>query len=430
MNPWIVLVLALLASHFLFILIGRKRFDKLSLSLMGPFILWHTKRGLDYLDKAAGHRKFWDVFHPIALALCYIAMVGMIALLIADVMVYIRAPEAIGGMDPRLVLGLPGINPIIPIGYGIIGLVVTMVFHELSHGIVSRHQGITVKSMGILFFILPMGAFVEPDDKEIENSEPSKRLRIEEAGAGMNMIVGIAALLIVALLAGSMAPKAEGVPVLEASGPIAQAGIKVGDIITAINGMEIKSTEAFVTMMENFTPGEVIRVRFIHDGTLMESSVSLADLGVLTGVAENAGKAGMGISYDPYFSLSVFPDALANPFSVGNIMFFLTAPLQGTIPFSEPLLSFYATPFNPQAFSVIANIIYWISWFNLLVGSFNVLPVSILDGYAIFRDSLLSAGEKLRIAKEKRERFANTVARAFSWFFGILLIFIIITSIA
>jgi hypothetical protein len=53
-----------------------------------------------------------------------------------------------------------------------------------------------------------------------------------------------------------------------------------------------------------------------------------------------------------------------------------------------------------------------------------------LDGYAIFRDSLLSAGEKLRIAKEKRERFANTVARAFSWFFGILLIFIIITSIA
>ena len=430
MNPWIVLVLALLASHFLFILIGRKRFDKLSLSLMGPFILWHTKRGLDYLDKAAGHRKFWDVFHPLALALCYIAMVGMIALLIADVMVYIRAPEAIGGMDPRLVLGLPGINPIIPIGYGIIGLVVTMVFHELSHGIVSRHQGITVRSMGILFFILPMGAFVEPDDKEIENSEPSKRLRIEEAGAGMNMIVGIAALLIVALLAGSMAPKAEGVPVLEASGPIAQAGIKVGDIITAINGMEIKSTEAFVTMMENFTPGEVIRVRFIHDGTLMESSVSLADLGVLTGVAENAGKAGMGISYDPYFSLSVFPDALANPFSVGNIMFFLTAPLQGTIPFSEPLLSFYATPFNPQAFSVIANIIYWISWFNLLVGSFNVLPVSILDGYAIFRDSLLSAGEKLRIAKEKRERFANTVARAFSWFFGILLIFIIITSIA
>jgi len=430
MNPWIVLVLALLASHFLFILIGRKRFDKLSLSLMGPFILWHTKRGLDYLDKAAGRRKFWDVFHLIALPLCYIAMVGMIALLIVYVMVYVRAPEAIGGMDPRLALGLPGINPIIPIGYGIIGLVVTLVFHELSHGIVSRHQGITVKSMGILFFILPMGAFVEPDDKEIENSEPSKRLRIEEAGAGMNMVVGIVALLVLALLAGSMAPKAEGVPVLGASGPIAQAGIKVGDIITAINGMEIKSTEAFVTMMENFTPGEVIRVRFIHDGTLMESSVSLADLGVLTGVAENAGKAGMGISYDPHFSLSVFPDALANPFSVGNIMFFLSAPLQQGLPFSEPLLSFYATPFNPQAFSVIANIIYWIAWFNLLVGSFNVLPVSILDGYAIFRDSLLSTGEKLRIAKEKRERFANTVARAFSWFFGILMIFIIITSIA
>ena len=221
MNPWIVLVLALLAAHFLFIIISRKRFDKLNLSLMGPFILWHTKRGLDYLDKAAGRRKFWNVFHPIALALCYIAMVGMIALLIADVMVYIRAPELVGGMDPRLVLGLPGINPIIPIGYGIIGLIITMVFHELSHGIVSRHQGITVKSMGLLFFVLPMGAFVEPDDKEIENSEPSKRIRIEEAGAGMNMVVGIVALLALALLAGSMSPNISGVVIAGPAGPAA-----------------------------------------------------------------------------------------------------------------------------------------------------------------------------------------------------------------
>jgi membrane-associated protease RseP (regulator of RpoE activity) len=426
MNPWIVLVLALLATHFLFIIIGRKRFDRLNLSLMGPFILWHTKRGLDYLDKAAGRRKFWNVFHPIALALCYIAMVGMIALLIADVMVYIRAPELVGGMDPRLVLGLPGINPIIPIGYGIIGLIITMVFHELSHGIVSRHQGITVKSIGILFFILPMGAFVEPDDKEIENSEPSKRLRIEEAGAGMNMVVGIVALLVLALLAGSMSPTISGVVIAGPAGPAAEAGIKAGDIITAINGMNVSGVESFRSLMAGFAPGDLINVTIMRE-SLMNVQIKLADLSQISGIAEDAGKAGMGIfPIDPM----VFVEPFANPFSIANFMVFLGAPLQQGLPFNEPLLGFYSTPFNPQAFSVISNIAYWIAWFNLLVGSFNVLPVSILDGYTIFRDSLLVAGEKLRIAKEKREKFANNVARAFSWFFGILMIFIIITSIA
>lgn len=430
MNPWIILILALLASHFLFIIIDRKRFDKLNLSLMGPFILWHTKKGLDLLDKAAERRRFWDAFHPIALALCYIAMVGMIATLIGAVYAYIRAPEAVGGMDPRLVLAFPGINPIIPIGYGIIGLIVTLVFHELSHGIVSRHQGITVKSMGILFFIIPMGAFVEPDDKEIEGSEPSRRLRIEEAGAGMNMIVGIVALLIVALLARSMIPEATGIMVLETTGPAAQAGIMPRDIIMAINGIEMRNIENFTSLMENFTPGEIINVTFFREGSMSTIPVTLADLGELYGVAENAGKAGTGITYaTEFFDPAVFSDPFAHPFSIGNFAVFLVAPLQHLLPFNEPLLSFYATPFNLQLFSVITNIVYWIAWFNILVGSFNVLPVSVLDGYAIFRDSLLLLGEKLKLSKDRREKFANATAKAFSWVFGLIMVFVIVVSI-
>ncbi len=426
MNLWIILILALLASHLLFILLGRRYFERLHLSLMGPAVLWHTKRGLDLLDKAAERRRFWGIFHPIALALCYIAMVGMIALLILDVMVYIRAPELVGGMDPRLVLGLPGINPLIPIGYGIIGLIITLVFHELSHGIVSRHQGITVKSMGILFFIIPVGAFVEPDDKEIESSEPSKRLRIEEAGAGMNMIVGLVALLVLALLASSMTPMSSGVVVASPSGPAAEAGIVAGDMITAINGLKVGGVEAFRSLMAGFLPGDTINVTILRGGTTSDLLVGLADLGTITGIAENAGKAGIGIvPVDPM----VFVKPFASPFSINNFMVFLGAPLQQGLPFNEPLLGFYSTPFNPQSFSVISNIVYWIAWFNLLVGSFNVLPVSVLDGYAIFRDSLMVLGEKLRLSKEGREKFANTTARAFSWVFGIILIFVLVVSI-
>ena len=426
MNPWIILILALLVSHLLFILLGRRYFERLHLSLMGPAVLWHTKRGLDLLDKAAERRRFWDIFHPVALALCYIAMVGMIALLILDVYAYVQAPEAVGGMDPRMILAFPGINPIIPIGYGIIGLIVTLVFHELSHGIVSRHQGVTVKSMGILFFIIPMGAFVEPDDKEIEGSEPSRRLRIEEAGAGMNMIVGLVALLVLALLASSMTPMSSGVVVANPSGPAAEAGIVAGDMITEINGLKVGGVEAFRSLMAGFLPGDTINVTILRGGTTSDLLVGLADLGAITDIADNACKAGIGIvPVDPM----VFVKPFANPFSLGNFAVFLVAPLQQGLPFSAPMLSFYSTPFNPNAFSVITNIVYWISWFNLLVGSFNVLPVSVLDGYAIFRDSLMVLGEKLRLSKEGREKFANTTARAFSWVFGIILVFVLVVSI-
>ncbi|MDY6985301.1 MAG: site-2 protease family protein [Candidatus Thermoplasmatota archaeon] len=422
MSPWIIAILALLAFHFLFIILGRKHFEKLNLSLMAPFVLWHTKRGLSFLDRASEHRNFWDVFHPVALALCYIAMLGMIVLLLVDVYTFVQVPEAVGGMDPRMILAFPGINPIIPIGYGILALIITLVFHELSHGIVSRHQGITVKTMGLLFFIIPLGAFVEPDDKEIEASEPSKRLRIEEAGAGMNMVIGIIALLLVALLAGSMVPRAAGVVVADSIGPAAEAGIMSGDIITAINGIEIKD----LSILENFAPGDTIMVTLFRDGALKDVYVELADLSEITGA--DPGKAGIGVSYLP-FDLAFLSSVFANPFSIDNFLVFLVAPLQGLIPFNEPLLSFYSVPFNPQVFSMVTNVIYWISWFNLLVGSFNVLPVSILDGYAIFRDSLLVLGEKLKISKERREKLANTTARSFSWFFGLLLIFIILVSI-
>jgi hypothetical protein len=38
-------------------------------------------------------------------------------------------------------------------------------------------------------------------------------------------------------------------------------------------------------------------------------------------------------------------------------------------------------------------------------------------------------GEKLKIPKERREKLANTTAKSFSWFFGLILVFIIIVSI-
>jgi len=430
---WISIVVAIIGAYLLIIaLLSKfKLLEKLHISLMGPFLLFHTQKGKGFLDKAARHKRFWNVFYPVTLFLCFISMAAMIAMLLLTGYNALKAPGAIENVDPRLLLPLPGINPLLPLGYGLVALIITLVFHEFSHGIVARHQGITVKSMGLLFFVIPMGAFVEPDEKELEVAAPSQRLRVVLAGPGMNIIIGMICLLLLALLMQPVTPMfSEGVLVsnVAENAPAALAGMRAGDIIMSINGIEIVDYSSFAALMANFAPGDTILVDVLRDNAVKELTLTLGDLGKITGLSENLGKAGMGITPIP-MGLNALIDPFKNPFSLRNLIFSIISPFSGQLPFSQTILQYYTLPFNASAFSVCTNTLFWIYWMNIAVGTFNVLPISILDGYSIFRDSLFELGKKLKIKKERNEKIANGVARAFSWFFGTLLIFITLVSL-
>jgi membrane-associated protease RseP (regulator of RpoE activity) len=76
-----------------------------------------------------------------------------------------------------------------------------MVVHEFAHGILSRVEDIRVKSMGIVMLLVPIAAFVEPDDDELFGSEkqPAKasrlaRVRILSAGVIANFITAAVAM--------------------------------------------------------------------------------------------------------------------------------------------------------------------------------------------------------------------------------------------
>ena len=426
----IIIVLSFLHLLLMAFILKSKRLEKFGIGLSVPFILWHTGRGKNFLDRGATHRRFWDIFYPVSLILCLVSMVGMITLLLFNLYVIATEPNLVGGIDPRMMVALPGINPIIPLGYGLVAFILTLLFHELSHGVVYRHQNITVKSMGLLFFILPLGAFVEPDEKELEAAEPSRRLRVYLAGPGMNIIVGIVCLLALALLAGTMSVEMEGlfITAISENSPAAFADMRVGDVIISLNGTLTGSSQVFNELISEMGIGDVISLEIFRNGEIMEKSFALADMGRISGLAEDVGRAWMGIIYSS-IDLGVFAGIFANPLSITNLMTILVAPFVGAIPFSEPLLQFYNTPFSAQTFSTIANLFYWTFWMNFLVGTFNVLPISILDGYSIFRDSLLELGRKLNIAQERREKLATRVSRVFSWFFGIVVMFVLIVSL-
>ena len=92
---------------------------------------------------------------------------------------------------------LPGINPVIPFVYGIVGIVVAVVVHEGMHGVVARRLKMAVKSTGVMFLlIIPIGAFVEIDEKQIQKAKFRDTGRIMAGGPGSNILVALLALAI------------------------------------------------------------------------------------------------------------------------------------------------------------------------------------------------------------------------------------------
>src|SRR5437899_7356669 len=116
---------------------------------------------------------------------------------------------------PETLLGLPGINPILPVGYGILGLAVAIILHEFSHGILSRVANIKIRSLGLTFLIFPIGAFVAPDEDELRALSRRERARLYPVGPATNILLAILfAALFSTVMVTSVAPVYDGVAVI------------------------------------------------------------------------------------------------------------------------------------------------------------------------------------------------------------------------
>ncbi len=98
--------------------------------------------------------------------------------------------SAISNISPGGTLLLPGIN--LPFFEGIAALVIIMAVHEGAHAILSRIAKVPVLSSGIVLFgILPIGAFVEPDEKKLAKTDRVAQTRVLVAGSTANLFASI-----------------------------------------------------------------------------------------------------------------------------------------------------------------------------------------------------------------------------------------------
>ncbi|MCC4769671.1 PDZ domain-containing protein [Methanosarcina sp. DH2] len=313
--------------------------EKYNISTFGPLpiLMIRTTKGLKLLDILARPKRYWKVFANIGILMMFAGMIAMfLVIAISDLALYTsflnnNVPEPGKYNSARNILLIPGVNEFIPFTWGVIALVVTLVVHEFSHAILCRVEGIRVKSMGILFALVPIGGFAEPDDeqlfgkkeevkkelpltasideieeweqrerkekklREIQNGEAAilapeekkaapeviatrtQRARILAAGVMANFCVAfIALLLFFGPVLGAIAPLSDAMIVgINESSPAQLAGLQEDMVITQVDGTSITTGMDLLNYLETVEPGDSVRIHASKD-----SVVSVYDLTV------------------------------------------------------------------------------------------------------------------------------------------------------
>ncbi len=275
MNDWLNWAIALIVIFAWIILVYvlyKKGVVKKegNVALFGPAIMLKTSRGKEWIERVGKH-KAWEAYGYLGIFLSFFIMVLVFAMLIWQAYLVMGLPAS-KAPSPVEALGIPGINPIIPIWYGILGLIVAIVFHELSHGFLVAFHRMKIISLGILLFIVPIGAFVEPDDEELMNTKRIKRMHVFAAGPTTNIVLALLFLVLFSASMVAVAPSHSGVYVAGVGG-VNQSSLQLGDIITSINGTEIHTVNDFFNISAPL-PGEKVNIIVYRGGLKNVSAVS------------------------------------------------------------------------------------------------------------------------------------------------------------
>ncbi|GAB7019419.1 site-2 protease family protein [Halostagnicola bangensis] len=257
-------ILVGLAAYWLAIIALRKRNLLPSyVGAQGPILTIHTKRGRAFLDWLAGPKRFWRAWANFGVGIAIVVMGSMFVFLLLAAVGALLSPEPSGIQTPRNVLVIPGVNDFLPLSAtpGIVfGLLVGLVVHEGGHGLLCRVEDIDIESMGVaMLALLPIGAFVEPEQESSKNASRGGQTRMFAAGVTNNFAITIVVfVLLFGPIAGSIAV-APGASVAGAApdSPASNADIGANDRITAIDGTEVESNDHLDELLAGIDSDEV-----------------------------------------------------------------------------------------------------------------------------------------------------------------------------
>ena len=241
--------------------LNRKKFD-----VHGKFVfLYRTKFGIGLMNsiasKASRLVKFLGHIGVI------VGFAGMIftffAVLVLAYKLLLNQPGAAGASPVIPGLPIAGTGIVFPLVTGWLVLFVIILVHEFSHGIVASAYKIKVKNSGIAFFGPILGAFVEPDEKELAKKKHWIQHSVFAAGAFSNFLTVAAVLLIIALVLNPVVSTfSKGVFISPQPDLAAEkAGITNNTLIIGINDKTVSTINDFQRVMRHIGPGTIVELK-------------------------------------------------------------------------------------------------------------------------------------------------------------------------
>ena len=359
----------------------------------GPIMAIKTDR-VGFFDWFARYRRFFRVYGTIGAAMVIVVSVLTTVLLIGALQKTIveKTPETAAN-HLQNIFAIPGVNDFIPFTFAVIlGLIVTMVVHEFGHAILCRIEGIRVKSMGLLIPVIPIGAFVEPDEEDLEKTRGMAKIRMLGAGIANNLVLGVACFVLLFYLLGLAVPLATPlIAGVYADSPAYTAGLPANSLIKEVNGVSISTRDDVSKVLDATRPGDTATILVEKGGVTTSHTMTLS---AWPAGLSNKTSGFMGVSYydasllkqvfDNLLSLWGFALLLSLPFllyiypDTFGAFLILTNDTVGSVMWTVPF---------PYYWSVI-QILFWCGWWNLLVGTFNALPAIPLDGGYILKEGV------------------------------------------
>jgi Zn-dependent protease/transcriptional regulator with XRE-family HTH domain len=353
-------------------------------------ILIHTPFGLKFFDWIArtNAAKFYAKSNrylmPFITALAIVLVIGGLMNIILNE----PAREASRDLGPRSIFLIPGVNPFLPWHYALISLIITIVIHEAGHGIVARVYNVKLESTGIvLFFVVPIGAFVNIERNELEKTPLKYTSAILTAGALTNMIVAGISLFGLYLVISTLSPlpisgaQEFGVSINGVNqGSLAEKiGLTEGSVIQTISGQNIRSIEDLRKILES-NLGKTIEVTWYDMDNNKKRDYKRDYVSLPISIDNNKGILGVTL-HNPTEDPKIVLDRYKSFFSTNPLSLLPPPTLAETIvPYSDLMADKYDSNIFGSSYPIVANMLFWIWFINFNVAIFNALPIGPLDG--------------------------------------------------
>lgn len=391
---WILLIALLVAAYALVAYyIHKKKLWQDHITFYGPLMAIKTDR-VGFFDRFLPFSAFLRLYGTLGVLMVVIVSVLMTFMLFFAVQnIVVHRPGLTMANDPKNVLAIPGVNDFIPFTFAVwFGLIITMIVHEFGHAILCRVEGIRVKTMGVLLAVIPIGAFVEPDETDQEKSKGLAKMRMFGAGITNNILLGVLCFVAIILLLGLIvplnAPLVHGVYV---DSPAHAAGIPPNSVIREVNGISVTTRDDVTILLNTTKPGDTVTLVIDNKGKAESHTLTL------TSWPKDLSPRASGFMGVTYYDAPAVKEQFSHFYDPIGIIILLAVPLYTimdpstwgqfsilTIDTVDAMM--WQVPF--PYFWFVIQILFWCGWFNFVVGTFNALPLLPLDGGLILKEGV------------------------------------------